>query len=88
MYRNFEEVIICVSPLLILMFYHFHDNKFCLFKFIFGVNCPGCGMGHAVCALLKGNFLEALNYNPLVLIVLPILIYVWLKYVYKIFKKW
>ena len=45
----------------------------CLFTAIFGVHCWGCGMTHAVIALVKFQFEEAWNENPLVVIVLPLL---------------
>lgn len=45
----------------------------CLITLIFGVHCWGCGMTHAVIALVKFQFEEAWNENPLVVIVLPLL---------------
>jgi hypothetical protein len=45
----------------------------CLFTLIFGVHCWGCGMTHAAIALVKFQFEEAWNENPLVVIVLPLL---------------
>jgi hypothetical protein len=45
----------------------------CLFTLIFGVHCWGCGMTHAVIALVKFQFVDAWNENPLVVIVLPLL---------------
>lgn len=48
----------------------------CLFTLIFGVHCWGCGMTHAVIALVKFQFEEAWNENPLVVVVLPLLTFV------------
>jgi hypothetical protein len=45
----------------------------CLFTAIFGVHCWGCGMTHAIIALLKFQFAEAWNENPLVVVVIPLL---------------
>jgi hypothetical protein len=41
-----------------------------------GLYCPGCGTGRGCYALLHGQFLQALAYNPLAMLVLPFLI-VW-----------
>ena len=36
----------------------------CLFKWI-GVECPGCGMGHALSSLLRGDVVAAIDTHPL-----------------------
>lgn len=40
-----------------------------------GARCPGCGMGHAALALLRGDWKTARRRNPLVFIMLPLLIW-------------
>ncbi len=47
----------------------------CLWKSVFGVNCPGCGLTTAFIFLIKLNFLEAFEHNWLIFIILPIGIY-------------
>jgi hypothetical protein len=44
----------------------------CPIHAIFGLYCPGCGSLRSLHSLLNGNILQAWNYNPLVLCVLPI----------------
>jgi hypothetical protein len=51
----------------------------CLFKNIFGHDCYGCGMTRAVISAIQFDFNAACNYNKLVVIVLPMLIYIWIK---------
>ena len=41
-----------------------------------GLYCPGCGALRAGHALLHGHLGEALGYNPLMVLALPILLYV------------
>jgi hypothetical protein len=44
----------------------------CIFRRIFGVICPGCGMTRAILACLRLDFPAALRYHPMVL-TLPVL---------------
>lgn len=52
----------------------------CLFRQMWGVPCPACGSTHALVALLQGHVAEALQLNPLavVLAVLLAVVPVWL----------
>jgi hypothetical protein len=36
----------------------------CFIKSHFGFECPGCGMQRAAMALLKGDLVQSLYYNP------------------------
>jgi Protein of unknown function (DUF2752) len=51
----------------------------CLIKNITGYECPGCGMTHSVFNILHGNFIQAFYYNKLVIVIFPLLAYIWLK---------
>ena len=35
-----------------------------MFKVLTGIDCPGCGMTRAFFALLKGDLMASLAYNP------------------------
>lgn len=37
----------------------------CLFRNVFGIECPSCGISRAWLALLKGDLRAAIGYNPL-----------------------
>lgn len=54
-------------------------RSLCLIRNVFGVKCPGCGMTRAISCIFHGNLKKALQYNWLVVIVLPLLCYVWLE---------
>jgi len=54
-------------------------RSLCLIRNVLGVKCPGCGMTRAISCIFHGNFRKALQYNRLVVIVLPLLGYVWLQ---------
>ena len=47
----------------------------CPFHLLTGFYCPGCGTLRALHALLHGEFLAALSFNPLTILSLPFLAY-------------
>jgi hypothetical protein len=51
----------------------------CLFKILFHVECPGCGMTRALHCFLRGDFVTAAQFNWRVFIVVPILAHATLK---------
>lgn len=46
----------------------------CVFYDTTGLECPGCGGQRALKALLRGEFIEAFYFNPLIYLYLPMLI--------------
>ena len=46
----------------------------CLFHQLGGWHCPGCGTGRAMVSLLEGRLLEAVGYNPILVLALPLLV--------------
>lgn len=61
------------------------QHTICLVKNIFGVNCFGCGITRAVISGLQLDLIKAIEYNKMVVIVLPMLIYVWFTRLKKLF---
>ncbi len=47
----------------------------CPFYALTGLYCPGCGSGRAVHQILHGNFVKALTLNPLLILTLPLIAY-------------
>lgn len=48
----------------------------CLFKNLFGTECPGCGLTRSFSALVHGDILSAISFNASVVIVFPLLCFV------------
>ena len=63
------------------------QHTICLFKNIFGLDCYGCGITRAVLSALHLNFKDAINYNIMVVIVLPLLIYIWIRITMSLYNK-
>lgn len=47
----------------------------CPFNYITGYHCPGCGSQRAIHQLLHLNILNALRFNPFLVLSLPVIIY-------------
>ncbi len=56
----------------------FNHHSICLFKLITGHECWGCGMTRAFDALFQFQFQKAFEFNPRIIIVAPLLFWVWL----------
>lgn len=54
----------------------------CLYTNLTGISCPGCGMSRAIISLTQFQFEEAWRYNHLVVVVAPLLFYLWVKWGY------
>ena len=52
----------------------------CMFRFLTGYQCPGCGSTRAMHQILHGHLLAAFMLNPLFLIALPFIFYAFLRY--------
>lgn len=69
---------IVAAALTIIYIYHPGKSRIyppCPFYALTGLFCPGCGSARALHQLLHGNFLAALDFNPLMVSVLPVIAY-------------
>jgi hypothetical protein len=48
------------------------DESTCLLYALTGWRCPGCGMGHALLALARGDLAAAWAFNPRSFLVAPL----------------
>ncbi len=44
----------------------------CVWKNLYGIDCPTCGMTRAFSSVLHGNFTHAFGYNKLVVVFFPV----------------
>ena len=94
--RNFRNALqvgkLCVLFLLPLLLSFISLNNLegkrslCLFKNLFGFECYGCGITKAVIACIQFDFIRAFEYNKLIVIVMPLIIYLWIKEILKCIK--
>lgn len=63
--------------------YIFNGHSICLFRNVLGTECYGCGMVRALYSALHLRFAESVTYNILVIIVGPLLLFVWGKRLYR-----
>ena len=69
------------TVLLIILLYFFVDARYtslfphCPFHYLTGLYCPGCGSQRAISSLLHGDVLQAMNFNLMLVISLPLLLY-------------
>jgi hypothetical protein len=60
------------------------NHSLCLIKNIFGVECFGCGITRAIVSAVQLHFAEAYHYNKLIVVVFPLLMYIWIKTLYSL----
>jgi hypothetical protein len=59
----------------------------CLSKIMLDKECLGCGLTRATQHFIHFDFISAYNFNKLVFLVVPLLIYFWIKEIIKMYKK-
>ena len=74
-------VLIIIGILLIILMFKYNIGIPCIFHEITGLYCPGCGATRAIASLLKLDFYQALRYNLIIIISIPLFI------VYLLYKR-
>ncbi|MBQ5876058.1 MAG: DUF2752 domain-containing protein [Alistipes sp.] len=59
-------------------------HTLCLFRNVTGQECWGCGMTRALASLAYLDFQAAWEYNRLVVVVAPLLLYIWVKWIMRL----
>ncbi len=65
-------------------FFDHHGPTLCLSRVLLDRECPGCGMTRASMHALHFDFAGAWHYNRLVVVVLPLLAYLWGKEIWEL----
>jgi len=77
--RSFRIIIVLAAGagLLLYFFIEPKDGNLpkCIFHELTGFYCPGCGGQRSLHSLLDGNFLKAIDYNLLFILLLPFILY-------------
>ncbi len=73
--------------LLPINFFDSNSTIVCLSRLLLDTECWGCGLTRSVMHALHGDFAGAWNYNKLIILVLPLLIAVWAKNLWKILQR-
>ena len=81
-------IIIPVVLLLLPVDYFDTGQSVCISKLLLDLECYGCGMTRAVMHLIHFDVIGAWEFNKLVFIVLPLLMWVWLSSFLKDYKWW
>lgn len=76
--RPARIILLASAALLVLAVYAIFDPSQgffprCIFKELTGFDCPGCGSQRAIHALLHGRVVRAWQFNPMVILSIPLL---------------
>lgn len=75
--RFIALAVLIVSAMSLMVLYNFDPSAYnfypkCPFFVLTGFKCPGCGVSRAFYQILHGNIWEALRYNPILAVIIPI----------------
>ena len=86
---NSKAIFLIVTPLLIWRInYALREDafSFCLFKNFTGKNCYGCGLLRGISALLHMDIIAMIHLNPINLITIPLLAFLYFKQSWRIIQ--
>lgn len=75
--RFIALAVLIVSAMSLIVLYNFDPSVYnfypkCPLFALTGFKCPGCGVSRAFYQILHGNIWEALRYNPILAVIIPI----------------
>ncbi|MDR1090755.1 MAG: DUF2752 domain-containing protein [Prevotella sp.] len=89
-YKQVKLFIITFAPVVLFFIpvaWLNRQHSICLYKNITGHDCFGCGITRAVLSVLHFDFGTAFHYNKMVVIVFPLLVYIWVNKIVKLIKE-
>lgn len=86
-YKFYFSGLLLIPLVLLVLPADFFDTgrAACLSVILFDKTCYGCGITRAVHHLIHLEFLEAYNFNKLVVIVFPLISYLYLKEIVRVY---
>ena len=90
-WKHMGRAVLFVAPLFLFLLPNElmrDENSICLFRNLTGNTCYGCGLTHALAALLHLKLQEAWEYNHLVMVVAPGLAYIWMRNMHQLTNSW
>lgn len=74
-----------IFVILYLLFMQIMFSTWCPIKAIFHIDCPGCGLTHAVIYLFQGNVVKAFHTNYTVFLWCPLIVLLFInRYVHRV----
>ena len=90
MAKYWRAAVVALAPLCVYAIPHRllfdESHTICLFHNLTGRDCWGCGILRAITSVAHLNFTEAWNYHKAVVIIVPLLIYLWIKWIFRLVK--
>lgn len=84
--KTIKIIFLILLPLLfyigVVLLTHFNLIN-CIWKTVTGHECLGCGITRAFYSLFHGEFKNAYNANPLIIVIAPLMIILWIKLLIK-----
>lgn len=84
--KYLKLLIIILIPILIYLIpveYIEANPAICLFRTLFNKRCIGCGITRSIINTIHFNFDKAISYNALVIVVFPLIVGSYIKYIYR-----
>lgn len=91
MLRYWRAAVVAAAPFITYLIpkgWIFSDgHPLCIIRNITGHECPGCGMTRALVSLAYLDFNGAWQYNRAVVVVAPLLAYVWVRWIVRLWRE-
>ena len=88
--KKIQFILLTTLPIILIilpMDYFDHGQSLCLSQVLLKKNCLGCGITRSIQHLIHFDFLVAYKLNKLVIVVFPILSFLYFKYWIKLLKQ-
>ena len=86
LYKTLKPIflILLLGIVYVVLIYTTDFRILCPFRYVTGLDCPGCGVSRVILSYLKLDFKTAFYTNPVITVILPILFvdFIYYKYHY------